>query len=287
MKHNLFIIGILFSFSAKCQLITDSLLIDQHYRTFSYNTPLVKPSGFSLMFVMHGSGGSNDNMYPKTKNLEAITGKEKVLLVYPNGYLHYWNECRKFSTAVANTENINEEGFFTAMIGYFKNKYGIDTNKVFATGFSGGGHMSYKLALTMPNKIKAIAAVVANMPDSASCDCSYANKAMPVLIINGTADGTNPYNGGEMFVNNSSFGVVRSTEGSFHYWSNLAGYKGVPKKILLPDTDPSDNKTIESYTFSKKKHPTVQLLKVIGGHHDYPNDIDVYMYIWNFFKSVK
>lgn len=287
MKQFLLIITVLFSVKAQSQLITDSLLIDQHYRTFSYNTPLVKTDGFSLMFVMHGSGGSNDNMYPKTKNLETVAAKEKVMLVYPNGYLHYWNECRKFSTAVANTENINEEGFFTAMIGYFKNKYGIDTNKVFATGFSGGGHMSYKLALTMPNKIKAIAAVVANMPDSASCDCSYANKALPVLIINGTADGTNPYNGGEMFVNNSSFGVVRSTEGSFHYWSNLAGYKGAPKKMLLPDTDPADNKTIESYTFAKKKQPTVQLLKVIGGHHDYPNDIDVYMYIWNFFKSVK
>jgi polyhydroxybutyrate depolymerase len=287
MKSISFIIALLFSIAAHGQLITDSLLVDQHYRTFSYNKPVIKTNGFSLMFVMHGSGGSNDNMYPKTKNLEAIAGKEKVLLVYPNGYMHYWNECRKFSTAVANTENINEEGFFTAMISYFKNKYGVDINKVFACGFSGGGHMSYKLALTMPNKIKAIAAVVANMPDSASFDCSYANKALPVVIINGTADGTNPYNGGEMFINNASFGVVRSTEGSFHYWSTLAGYKGEPKKILLPDTDPSDNKTIESYTYAQKKHPTVQLLKVIGGHHDYPNDIDVYMYIWNFFKSVK
>ena len=99
MKKILFsIIIISLSVNAHCQLITDSLLIDQHYRTFSYNTPLVKTGGFSLMFVMHGSGGSNDNMYPKTKNLEAIAGKEKVMLVYPNGYLHYWNECRKFPT---------------------------------------------------------------------------------------------------------------------------------------------------------------------------------------------
>ncbi len=287
MKHILFFLIVLFSLSANCQLVTDSVLIEKHYRTFSYNQPAANAKGFSLVFVMHGSGGSNDNMYPKTKQLEAIAGKEKVLLVYPNGYLHYWNECRKYSTAVANKENINEEGFFTAMIAYFSNKFGIDTNRVFATGFSGGGHMSYKLAMTMPNKIKAIAPVVANMPDSASCDCALANRALPVLIINGTADATNPYNGGEMFVNNASFGVVRSTEGSFHYWATLAGYTGVPVKQLLPDSDPADNKTIESYTYRKKKHPTIQLLKVVGGHHDYPNDIDVYMYVWNFFKQVR
>jgi polyhydroxybutyrate depolymerase len=173
------------------------------------------------------------------------------------------------------------------MINYFRTKYGISKNKVFAAGFSGGGHMAYKLAATMPDKIKAIAAVVANMPDSASCDCALAGKAKPVLIINGNKDETNPYNGGEMFVNNASFGVVRSSENTFHYWASLAGYKGEPVKTLLPDTDPNDQKTIEQYAYQQKNKPSVTLLKVVGGHHDYPNDIDVYVYAWEFFKGVK
>jgi polyhydroxybutyrate depolymerase len=158
---------------------------------------------------------------------------------------------------------------------------------VFAAGFSGGGQMAYKLALTMPNQIKAIAAIVANMPDSASCDCILAGKAMPVLIINGTADNVNPYNGGEMFVNNAGFGVVRSTENTFGYWSTLAGHTGAPAKSILPDTDPNDQKTIERYSYQHQDKPPVTLLKVVGGHHDYPNDIDVYLYMWEFFKGVK
>jgi len=173
------------------------------------------------------------------------------------------------------------------MISYFQKKYGISKDKVFAAGFSGGGQMAYKLAMTMPGKIKAIAAVVANMPDSASCDCVLAGKAKPVLIINGTDDKTNPYNGGEMFVNNASFGVVLSTENSFHYWASLAGYTGTPTKTLLPDTDPADKKTIEQYRYKQNNKPPVTLLKVVGGHHDYPNDIDVYLYAWEFFKAVK
>jgi polyhydroxybutyrate depolymerase len=278
---------LLFSLHAHSQLITDSILIEQHYRSFNYNVPAANVKGGSLMFIMHGSGGNSIDIMKHATKLEALSAKEKLLLVYPSGYQHYWNECRKYSNAVANKENINEAAFFTAMIDYFQKKYGIDKNKVFAAGFSGGGQMAYKLAMTMPVKIKAVAAIVANMPDSASCDCVLAGKAKPVLIINGTDDQTNPYNGGEMFVNNASFGVVLSSQNSFHYWASLAGYKGEPVKTLLPDTDPDDKKTIEQYSYKQNNKPPVTLLKVIGGHHDYPNDIDVYVYAWEFFKSVK
>ncbi len=275
---------LLISLEAKSQLITDSILVEQHYRTFCYYQPKTKITNGSIMFVMHGSGGSAVNMLSKTILLESVAAKEKLLIVYPNGYQHYWNECRKYSTAAANKENINEAAFFTAMINYFEKKYGVSKNKIFAAGFSGGGHMAYKLAFTIPGQIKAIAAIVANMPDSASCDCTLAGIAKQVLIVNGTDDNTNPYNGGEMFVNNSSFGVVRSTQNTFAYWASLAGYKGEPQKTILPDADTADHKIIERFSFYKKNKPAVALLKVVGGHHDYPNDIDVYMYAWNFFK---
>lgn len=81
-----------------------------------------------------------------------------------------------------------------------------------------------------------------------------------------------------------NLGFVRSTDRTFQYWSSLAGYKRKPKMQALPDTDPTDGKTIERYTFSKKGKPEVTLLKVIGGHHDLPNDINVYLEAWAFFK---
>ncbi|MEO6548601.1 MAG: PHB depolymerase family esterase, partial [Ferruginibacter sp.] len=286
MKYFYAVILASFSMVANCQLIKDSVLIEKHYRSFSYYQPRHNIEDGSLMFVMHGSGGNSGDMINKTTSLEKMSSRDKLLVVYPDGYQHFWNECRKYATSAASKQNINENAFFTAMIQYFRNKYKIDRKKVFAAGFSGGGQMAYKLGATMPQQIRAITAIVANMPDSASCDCDLAGKALPVLIINGTEDNVNPYNGGEMFVNNASYGVVKSTENTLAYWSGLAGYTGNPEKAQLPDTDTSDHKIIEKYFFRSPDKPTVSLLKVIGGKHDYPGDIDVYVYAWEFFKSI-
>jgi polyhydroxybutyrate depolymerase len=278
-----FLFSMLFFTDAASQVITDSIRVDGHYRTFNFKDP-ANSKRTSLVFIMHGSGGNGKNMMGSAKRLEEKAEKEQVLLVYPDGYLHYWNECRKAATSKANIENINENAFFEQMIGYFKKKYQIDSKRVFAAGTSGGGQMAYKLGLTMPDKIRAITAVIANLPDTNNLDCIEMKRPIPVMIINGTADSTNPYNGGMMVTGGVTFGYVRSTDRSFHYWSGLAGYTGEPVEEKLPDTDPSDGRTIVRYTYKQKGKPEVVLLKVIGGKHDYPNDIDVYEEAWEFFK---
>lgn len=283
MSKLLLIIPIFCMASAKAQVITDSLLIEGHYRTFHYHNP-GNDKKANLVFVMHGSGGNGKGMMEATTKLEARSKSEQLLLVYPDGYQHYWNECRKAATSAANIENINEQAFFDGMINYFVNKYPIKRNKIFAAGTSGGGHMAYKLALTMPGKFKAVTAIIANLPDSSNMDCIVVNRPVSILIINGTDDAVNPYNGGMMKVGNVPFGKVLSTNGTFNYWATLAGYEGEPVKENVPDTDPNDGRTIERYTYKKKGKPEVVLLKVIGGKHDYPKDIDVHEAAWDFFK---
>lgn len=270
------------SFITKAQIVDDSLLIDGHYRTFHFLKST--QTNASLVFVLHGSGGNGTQMRARAKSLEGIAPTENILLVYPDGYKKYWNECRKTANSAANFENINENTFFESMIVYFKERYQINEKQVFAVGTSGGGHMAYKLALTMPERFRAITALIANLPDTNNIDCAEKKTALPVMIVNGTADKVNPYEGGEVITNNISLGFVRSTDRTFSYWSSLAGYKGKPKMQNLPDTDPKDGKTIEKYTFKKKRKPEVTLLKVINGKHDYPNDIDVHLEAWEFFK---
>jgi polyhydroxybutyrate depolymerase len=285
MKRIICCIYLLLPFMAVAQLVTDSLLIEGHYRTFSYQPPAGKLKKGNLLLLMHGSGGTGKNMAQAAAGLQAIAARENLLLVYPDGYQRFWNECRRYATSAANKENINEEAFFTALIQYCHQRFGIDTGKVFAAGFSGGGHMAYKLGLTMPQKIRAIAAIVANLPDSASCDCTKAGKPLPVLIVNGTEDKVNPWQGGEMFVSNSSFGVVLSSPGSFQYWAALAGYAGNPAIRQLPDTDLTDTCTITERTYRQKRRPTVTLLQVNGGGHGFPKDIDVFVYLWQFCRA--
>ena len=282
-KYIYILFSMLIGFSAQSQIVHDSLVIEGHYRSFHFIKPTrEKPT---LIFVLHGSGGSGLQIRTGAKKLEDLASSENILMVYPDGYKKFWNECRKTANSAANLENINENAFFGAMLDYFKKYFQINEKQVFAIGTSGGGHMAYKLALTMPERFKAITAIIANLPDTNNIDCAEKRMAIPVMIVNGTADNVNPYEGGEVKLgNNVNLGFVRSTDRTFQYWSSLAGYNGKPKKQLIPDNDPSDGKTIERYTFKKKRKPEVTLLKVIGGKHDYPNDINVYLEAWTFFK---
>ncbi len=287
MKTSILIfLALIISISAiHAQVIKDSIQIEGNYRSFQFMKPNGPRTNGSLVFVLHGSGGSANEMMKATSNLLQKTASENVLFVYADGYKHYWNECRKASTALANKLNIDEEGFFMGMIGYFKSRYNVSEQKVFAVGTSGGGHMSYKLAMTIPKKIRAVTAIIANLPDTDNIDCSEAKLAIPIMIVNGTADPLNKYEGGMMQLgNNVMLGNVRSTDRTFRYWADLAGYKGDPLKSDVADNDPSDGKTIERYTYKEKGKPEVVLLKVIGGKHDYPNDIDVHVEAWEFFK---
>lgn len=275
---------ILFSLTANAQHVLDSLLIEGHYRVYAYNPSVKVKPGASLVFVMHGSGGEPMGQVSRGVKLESHSESDNMLAVYPGGYKRYWNECRKASTAVANVQNLNEEAFFTALIDLFASKYKINKRQVFATGFSGGGHMAYKLALTMPKQIRAVSAVVANLPTDENMDCSPMNVPIPVMITNGTADQTNPYNGGEVKTPGVTLGTVRSTDQSFQYWAKLDGYTGEPQKSIMPDGDTSNDITVEKYTYQKKGKPEVTLLKVVNGKHQFVTDFDMFEESWNFFK---
>lgn len=279
----LYLIGFLFfgmrlTAVAQAQVVNDSLLIEGRYRVFHYHQP---PGNFArpgLIFVLHGSGGRGIDAMPSAANMEREALKNTILPVYPDGYKRYWNECRKASPAQANLEDVNEQAFFAGMIDYFKKRYNADPTRVFVVGTSGGGHMAYKLGLTMPRAFRAITAIIANLPDSTNLDCQPSGQAMAVQIINGTEDPINPYNGGPVVLGgNMRMGSVRSTDQTLAYWSGLAHYQGAPTRSDVPDADPTDGRTIERYTYHERGKPDVVLLKVIGGKHDYPKDIDVHI----------
>ncbi len=286
-KCTSFLLLVFYFFTAKSQVLTDSILVENHYRTFHFIKPNHATKNFNLIFVLHGSGGNGKGMLKPAEALQKEAGKEPVFLVYPDGYKRYWNECRKSATSAANQENINEQAFFNGMLQYFAKNYEVNGNRFYAVGLSGGGHMAYKLALTMPATCKGITAIVANLPDQTNMDCAAANKPVPVMIINGTNDAVNPYAGGEMMVNGSSFGQVLSTENTLQYWASLAKYKGVPKEEKMADPNPANKQTITKYTYKKRRKPEVVLLKITGGEHAFPEDVNGFIEAWQFFKRQK
>lgn len=265
------------------QVMSDSLKIDGNTRRFYFN----KPPAFSqpgLVFVLHGSGGNGRDMMRDATKMDARARTENTIVVYPDGYKRYWNECRKASFAEANTEDVNEQAFFAGMIQYFQKQYRVDPKHVFVVGTSGGGHMAYKLALTMPDAFRAATAIIANLPDTSNLDCQPMGKAIPMLIINGTSDPVNPYNGGVVNLGpGKSMGAVRSTDRTFAYWAGLAGHTGKLAAEKLPDLTLTDDQTIERFTYHAEGKPDVILLKVNGGKHEYPHDLDPHLEALSFF----
>jgi polyhydroxybutyrate depolymerase len=284
-KIHLLLLCSILSFATVAQetMQRDSMLIDGYMRYYYSIAPIHKNKRANLVFVLHGSTASGPQAAKGAGDLiQKAKHGQNICFVFPEGYKTYWNECRKASTAETNLLNIDENTFFKRLVEQFQKAYKI--NKTLAIGTSGGGHMAYKLALEMPEMWDGIGVIIANMPTDENCDCVQKRKKMPIVIVNGTSDPTNPYNGGEMNLGNWKAGRVRSTEESFGYWAKLAGYKGMPRKELLPDKVPTDGKTIEKNSYKSIFKPQVCLLKVINGVHSYPADIDVHTYIYDMLK---
>ena len=100
------IVFLLFLIKLNAQVINDSIMIDGHYRTFHFNLPLKNSTNASLIFVLHGSGGNGIKSMKGTSKLLDIANKENLIILFPDGYLKNWNECRKNAPAAANVENI-------------------------------------------------------------------------------------------------------------------------------------------------------------------------------------
>lgn len=265
-----FISHFLFSQEPYKNVQADSLRIGEYNRTFLFHKPSNLSKKPKLLFVLHGSGGSGKLMNQFTDGWFGKLADERgdVIVVYPNGYKNHWNECRKEANFEANLLNIDDNSFFKAMINYFIKNYGINKNQVFVVGHSNGGHEVFKLAKEMPQYFKKYAAVSANLPIPSNDDCVDSKKSVSMMVINGTGDGINPYNGGEVKMSGGAKrGSVVSTDETMKYWANLANIDfSNASKFDYPDTDKEDGATATLYKVTKKKID-IRLIKVENGGH--------------------
>src|SRR5690606_9573920 len=74
-----------------------------------------------------------------------------------------------------------------------KSEYKIDDKRIYATGLSNGGMMSYLLACELSDYFAAIAPVAASMFDTISCN---PKSEISIIAFNSVDDEHIPYNGG-------------------------------------------------------------------------------------------
>jgi polyhydroxybutyrate depolymerase len=253
------------------------LRIDNVTRDFYHYVPSNLKNPAKLIFVLHGSGMT-------AKGMQMLSGHEfdrladrhrDMIIVYPQGYGRYWNDCRGTGTYDAKRLKVDDVAFFVAMINYYIDKFGIDDSNVFATGYSNGGQMCFKLAKERPELFRGIAAVCANLPAGGNDDCAESGKPVSMLVMNGTSDPINPYGGGLVKAgDDKQRGEVVSTSRTMQYLLTLdKGDSTSVKEYPYPDLNTKDKSTAVRYTYNcAQTGKSVVLVKVINGGHIYMND---------------
>ncbi len=145
-------------------------------RTYIRYVPTGMPSGeVPLVVVLHGGLGSAEKASQDShqqSEWKGIAEAEKFIVVYPNGTKpgslgRQWHDCRGDAhTGIGTADDV---GFLAAVIDDVDLAHHIDLTRVYATGHSAGGLMSYRLADELTHKIAAVGTSGANKPAVDEC----------------------------------------------------------------------------------------------------------------------
>jgi poly(3-hydroxybutyrate) depolymerase len=75
--------------------------------------------------------------------------------------------------------------FIRALIARAMVEQAIDAKRVYAFGYSNGGHMTFRLAIEAPDEIAAVAAVAAILPTPDNSSCPQQGRTSRFMLVNG------------------------------------------------------------------------------------------------------
>ena len=172
----------------KCSFTHNGVLREYYVYTPSSYTP---SSNSPLLFVFHGYGSSATNILYYS-NFQELAEQDGYILVYPQGSLlngvTHWNVG---GWTIGST--VDDVGFTEDIIDIIANEYYINTDRIYSTGMSNGGYMSYGLACNS-TKFAAIASVTGSMTPEIDNNCAP-DHPTPILQIHGLQDFTVLYTG--------------------------------------------------------------------------------------------
>jgi polyhydroxybutyrate depolymerase len=226
-----------------------------------------------------------------------LADRKGFFVVYPDGLDRRWRDGRGAEGEMPAGE-VDDVAFISELIDRLAQTHPIDTSRVFVTGMSNGGMMSFRLAMDLGHKIAAAAPVGTSMPASLA---RREVKPAPVsmLIIGGVEDPIVPWEGGEIRVLWKRRGRVLSMEDTTAFWADVNRCPGKPESSLLPDVDPSDGTRVKK-VIHRGEGGDVILMAIEGGGHTWPGgwqylgkwlvgrtcrDVDACLEIWSFFSE--
>jgi poly(3-hydroxybutyrate) depolymerase len=165
----------------------------QQRRAVVVNAP-VDGSKRPAVLVLHGGMGSAAVMRANS-GFDSVAREQGFMVVYAEGTAFAGDERRAWNTGHLLRRQVRDAddiAYFDALIDRLTQAHGADAERIYMTGGSNGGMMTFVYGVARAERLAAIAPVVAAMftfePEPAV--------PLPILLINGGRDGEVPMVGG-------------------------------------------------------------------------------------------
>jgi polyhydroxybutyrate depolymerase len=163
--------------------------------------PTYKPDvATPLVFCIHGLGQDAVLFCVTGAAMDTKSDAAGFILVMPNGYDNSWNAGT--CCGDASTQQLDDVALFRAIFKEVGQHVNVDLDRVYATGLSNGGYMSYRLACEAADIFTAVApgagAIGTNDiggGDNTTSDFTKCEPSRPVSVLDmhGTEDPLIPY----------------------------------------------------------------------------------------------
>ena len=217
----------------KCNLIHDNL--NRYYYIYK-SANLDISSSIPILFALHGYGSSAITHYNYT-NYRSIADENNLVVIYPQGSTSsglntHWNNGGWTSKSTAK-----DLEFIDTVINLIKEKINIDETRIYSSGMSNGGYMSYHLACNLENKFAAIVSVTGSMTTDTLNSCSPSHPTA-IMQIHGMQDTVVPY-----------FGTLgsKSIDDVMEYWAAYNGCSANPQREIIYNSQNSYAITTDVY----------------------------------------
>lgn len=278
-----------------------TLVVGGYERTYRVHTPPVAGRPLPVVLVLHGGGGTGAGMERLTRGeFNRLADRWGFVVLYPDGLDRHWNDGRGVATYRAHRENVDDVAFLMALVDDVGRHVPIDRTRVYATGISNGGLMSFRLAIAAADRVAAIAPVAISMSEPLA-RTGGPPRPTSMLLVSGTEDPLVPWEGGEIGLpGRRGVGRVVSVAETMRLWAARSGCPAAPVVTYEPDRDPADGTRVRRERYAPCRDGTeVVLYAVEGGGHTWPGgrpylperlvgrtsrDLDASALIWSFFS---
>ena len=144
MKKILFILSLIIAIVVSVKAQTDSIFYDGQKREYIIHIPddLPPAEDVPVVIALHPLNNTASSFESYTKFSDKAD-QEGFIVVYPQGIGNSWNAGGCCDPAAS--QDVDDIGFIDALIDTLIEEQPVDAEKVFLTGFSNGGILSYVL----------------------------------------------------------------------------------------------------------------------------------------------